>query len=263
MSITPLYEFLVKTTREVPETTTREEGGKTISETVKVTKPVSIPFMFKKPSREEREEADLQRSIWWSKFFEAGVLPHAILIKRYSDAGGILDTQDRAIQHQLMQAEQEWIRLTTLSNKTDEEKAAVDTALRRFLDLRQSFIEIQQQQAPFFENTAENKARQKLIEWLILHLVYYKPEGYLEGTDAKEHEKHEWKPFFAGDTIEEKLRSFDKMVEDENELFIKARPTFEFFATVWASSDGNVTKEEVEAFAANMKEPEEVVQSPA
>lgn len=253
MPVTPLYTFSVRSQREVPETTTREEGGKTISETVKVAKTVNIPFCFKKPSREEREEADLQRSIWWSKFFEAGVLPHALLVKKYSDAGGILDTHDRTIQDELFRAEQDWLKLSSSKAETDEEKDALDKARRRFLDLRQSFVEIQQQQAPFFENTAENKARQKLAEWLTLNLSYYKPEGYLEGTDSKEHEKHEWKPFFPGETTEEKLRAFDKMVDEQNELLAKAQPVLTFFATVWASSDGNVTKEEVEAFAETIK----------
>lgn len=251
-SFVPLYEFKVSLPKEVDQTHTRIEGegaaAKTVTEVTKVTRQVSVPVCLKRPSRVEREEADVERAVWETHFVTRGVLPSALLLKVYANHGGILSDDQKKAYHKLLAdydlADLELRRL--LINETDNKTLIEATALLK-VDLKQQIMDFQQEQAVFFNNTAESKARQKLIEWLVLHLSY--------SQEVKSDESlGEWAPLFAGKTTEDKLVSFDRLVEDESPLFAKARSMLEFLATVLASSDGTVSKEEVEAFAETLRE---------
>jgi succinate dehydrogenase flavin-adding protein (antitoxin of CptAB toxin-antitoxin module) len=251
-----LYQFSVALPKEVDQVNTRVEGegaaAKTVTETTKVTKSVNVPVCLKRPSRVEREEADVERAVWETHFITKGILPQALLLKTYANYGGILSDDQKKEYHKLLAdydlADIELRRL--LINETENKDAIEAVALRK-VDLKQSIMNFQQEQAVFFNNTAESKARQKLIEWLVLHLSYVQEVKSDESLG-------DWKPLFVGSTTEEKLVSFDQMVEDESPIFAKSRSMLEFLATVLASSDGSVSKEEVEAFAETLRNDGEV-----
>lgn len=255
-SFVPLYQFTVAIDKLVDQTTERTEGegaaAKTISETIKVTKKVNLPVCLKRPSRVEREEADVERAVWETNFITRGVLPKALLLKHYANYGGILSDEEKThftkMQADFVLVETELRRLQV--NHPDD-KTAIEAAAINLVDLRQKLLDFQQERAVFFNNTAEAKARQKLIEWLVLHLSYQQVINPDETLG-------EWVPLFAGKTTEDKLVVFDQMIEDSHEVFAKARNMLEFLATVLASSDGSVSKEEVEAFAETLKEDGEV-----
>lgn len=238
-SLTPLFEFTTPVSREVDEVATRVEDGKTITETTKVTKTVNIPFCFKKPSRTEDEEADIVRAASWYKFVDRGVIPEAMLIRKYTDAGGtmpdhyrkLLDTlqvEFFAIELELTQAE--------IEHKGNDE--VLHPLRKKYFKIREQMTEIHRSQAPFFENTAEAKAREKHTEWLVLHMSYYKPH-------QADETQGEWVPFFNGNTTEEKLVSYDKMVEAKDELLSKAQEPLKLVALFYSSSDGKITSQQV------------------
>ncbi len=244
--LTPLHEFTISLSQQVDQVTTRVEGDKTISETTKVEKPVNVPVCLKRPSRVEKEEADLERAVWETHFITKGILPQALLLKTYANYGGIL-SEGQKKDYQKMQADflLAETELRRLQVTEPESKESINTLANQMVDLREQILDFQQEQAVFFNNTAEAKARQKLIEWLVLHLSFYKPVKADESLD-------EWTPLFAGKTTDEKLASFDKMIEENSELFGKSRSMLEFLATVLASSEGPISKEDIEAFAATM-----------
>ncbi len=251
-SFVPLYQFAVSLPKEVDQVNTRIEGegaaAKTVTETTKVVRPVSVPVCLKKPSRVEREDADVERAVWETHFITRGILPQAILLKTYANYGNILsDDQKKAYHKMLADYDLLDIELRRLLSFDKENKVTIEATALAKVDLKEQIMDFQQEQAVFFKNTAESKARQKLIEWLILHLSYVQ--------DVKADESlGDWRPMFAGRTTEEKLTSFDKLIDEESPLFAKARPMLEFLATVLASSDGTVSKEEVEAFAETLRE---------
>lgn len=251
-SFVPLYEFTVVLPKEVDQVNTRIEGegaaAKTVTETTKVTKSVNIPVCLKRPSRVEREEADVERAVWETHFITRGILPHALLLKTYANYGGILsDEQVKGYRKLLADYDLADIELRRLLINETENRAQIETVALRKVDLKQQIMDFQQEQSVFYNNTAESKAREKLVEWLVLHLAY--------SQEIKPDESFgEWMPMFAGATTEEKLVSFDKLVEDESPLFAKSRSMLEFLATVLASNDGSVSKEEVEAFAETLRE---------
>ena len=234
-----LIEFTVPQDREVDETNTRVEEGKTITETVKVKRTINIPFLFKKPSRAQREDAELERAVWETKFITAGILPQALLLKTYANYGGIL-SDDQKINYRKLQADYllAEAELKRLQANDRDNKAAIEAEAIKLVTLRQDILDFQQEQSVFFENTAESKSRQKLIEWYVLHLTYWKPTK-ADGSNG------EWTPYFAGETTAAKLASFDAILDARDEIWGKARETIELMATAYAAGG----EEDAEAIA--------------
>ena len=139
-------------------------------------------------------------------------------------------------------AELELKRIQTLE---PENKEAINAVAYRIVDLRQALIDLEQEQASFFNNTAEARAQQKLIQWLVLHLSYFKP--------TKPEGESDWVLFFTGKTSEEKLACFDSMVEAKDELLNLSNNMLEFLATILASTNGNLSKEDLESFVSTLK----------
>lgn len=227
-----LYQFTVDIARDVNETDTRVEDGKTITETKKVARSVRVPFGLKIPSRMEREDIDVERSVWWSRYVEKGILPTALINKVYANNGGILDNVDQLVlneyQARFMAAE---TTLKRLEIDPVANKDALTAARLEFMKTRNEILRIQSDNAVFFQNTAEAKARQKVIEWVLLHLTYYRPIKD-DGTEG------DWMHFFEGETTEAKLAHFDTLVERNDVMWDKARDVLEFLATFCA--DGGV-----------------------
>lgn len=244
----PLYEFTVALPKEVDQTNTRVEGDKTVVETTKVTKTINVPVSFKRPSRMEKEEADVERAVWETHFITKGVLPRALLLKHYANYGGILSEDEKKgydkMQADFLLAETELRRLQV---NEPENKEAIEATALRLVDLKQQILDFQQERAVFFNNTAENMARQKLIEWYVLWLSYYKPVNPDESFG-------EWVPLFPGKNTTEKLASFDKLAEEDSPLLTKSRALLEFVGTVLANAGGAVSKEEIAEFADTLKE---------
>ena len=226
--INPLHEFTVSTIKEVDQTNTRVEDGKTITETVKVSKTINLPFCMKIPSRMENEEADIVRAVWWTKFLERGVMSEPMLIKKYTNDGGTLPQEDRTLLNDL-QAEFSAVQLELAEAEVlHKDSPDILRPLRlKFFDLREKITAIHRSQAHYFENTAEAKAREKHIEWLVLNMAYYKQYHADESLG-------EWEPFFPGKTMDEKLGVYDKMLEERNELWAKAKGMLELLATFYS-----------------------------
>ena len=242
-----LHSFTVSTERLVDQETTRVENegtpqAKTVTETTKVTKTVNLPFCMKLPSRPENEEADIVRAVWWTKFLERGIMSEPMLIKKYTNEGGTLPQEDRTLLNDL-QAEFSAVQLKLAEAEVlHKDSPDILRPLRlKFFDLREKITAIHRSQAHYFENTAESKAREKHIEWLVLNMAYYKPYNADESLG-------EWTPFFPGKTMDEKLAVYDKMLEERNELWIKAKGMLELLATFYSSSNGSVTGDEIQNF---------------
>jgi len=240
-SFKPLFEFTVNLEKEVKEINTRVEDGKTITETVLNKRAVHVPFCIKSPSRAEKEEAEIERAAWLNKYVERGLMLEAMLIKKYVDEGGTMPKEYQKkyqlLQSELIELERKMIEIEVV----DKESPELKVLREKFFQIREQMIEIQRSQSIYFEDTAEAKARLKKIEWITLHLSYYRPLN-------EAGEPGEWTPFFTGATTEDKLKSYDEKVENLDVLLSKAKAPLSFMAAALAH-DSNMTKEEVEAYA--------------
>lgn len=237
-SLRLLYDFSISINKEIDESTTREEDGKPITVISKVTKSTPVYFAFKEPSRAEREDADVERAAWWNKFVERGLMPQAELMKKYSNVGtSMSDEQKNAYRQKrvdLLKLEQELKRC--LVNEP-ENTGKSEALMLKLEELRDDITAFEREQSSFFENTAEAKAREKLVEYLILHLSYFRHDP-----------SKDWEPFFKGSNTAEKLISFDKMIEDQDELLGKSRTYLEFLAAVRASNSGPISRDSLEKY---------------
>lgn len=240
--IKPLYELTVNIEREVEETNTKVEDGKTITETVKVKRQLNMPIAFKTPSRAEREEADIERAAWVNKYHERGLMLEAMLIKKYVDEGGTLPKQYQKeyqeLQAELLDIEKKLIEAEIVEKDNPEN---IKSLRKQFFNIRERMIDIQRTQSQFFEDTAEAKARLKKVEWLTLHLSYYKP------LNKNGEPEVDWVPFFKGETTNEKMEYYDSLVQQQDEILMKAKPIFSFLATIVAH-ESEMTQEEIQSY---------------
>jgi len=241
-SIKTLYEFDVSIVREVDEVTTRQEGDKTVTETAKVKKPVKHYFAFQKPSRVQRELAEEERAIWWTRYVEKGIMPEAQLLKTYNNYGGVLSDEEK-VSYQTMQSSllvaMDDLRATQVNER--ENRAKITELADKIVDLRNRIIDFRQARDVFFDTTAESKAKGKLIEYLVLHFSWHRDD-----------ETKDWQPFFPGNTTDEKNVSRDLLEENNDELFLLARDRLLFVATIYATAQGNLNKGDIEAFEATL-----------
>lgn len=244
-NIKTLYEFSVSDVREVEEViVTDTEDGKTLTEKRKVTKTVPVYFAFKKPSRNEDALAEEERAVWWSHYVERGILPEALLLKVYSNYGGILSEEQRkyyyGLQTDLLLAMQD-LEFARINEKEDTEKHK--TLGNLVVKLRDEIFKFQQEQAVFFENTAESKSRIKHVEYLTLHMSYFR-------TD----EDKDWEPFFKGKETEEKIKSLELFEEKQDQLYLKARNELMFIASIYVGSNGSADTTTIKSFYEKNKE---------
>jgi hypothetical protein len=193
-------------------------------------------FAFKKPSRAEREDAEMEYAACVNKCLERGLMPQALLIKQYANAGGTMNDSEKG--------EFNVIRNQLLTKEGELAKALIgtDLALREqltaeLLDIREQYVRFQQSQETFFSNTAEAKARNKLIEWYVINMAYHRSD-----------ETKPWEVFFIGDKIEDKLIYLDKLEENEDALYLKSKDQLAFVAALYVSMGGNLKKEDIDAF---------------
>lgn len=220
--IKSIYAFNVNLVKEV------EENGE------RVKKITAYPFAIRKPSRSEKEEAELVRSEYLAKYIRRGVLPEAILNKTYENQGGTLNEYERAyvstLNHKLFEKTEELKMVTVEKNKDKEQEV-----LKEIIVLQQEIASVQYKQSKFYENTAEFKAKTKLIEYLFATLTYWKKA-----------EDKEWEPYFAGDSFEENLDEIEKLEDSEDELYMKMKDKALFAVSMYIHMSGNVKPQDIE-----------------
>ena len=93
MEIKKLYSFTANQETVVEETeVSKNDQGEEIKTTKKVKKQISLEFAIKKPNRVMFEDAELFYGIRLSESIKAGLLPKALVVKRFENDGGALSS---------------------------------------------------------------------------------------------------------------------------------------------------------------------------
>lgn len=232
-----LHSFIVQVATDVDKTETREENGQTITTTTKVKELVPVHFGFRKPSRAEREDAELYRVNQWSEYVKKGVLPHALLIKQYANGGGTFNDFEREEYQKHQKAYFERSQEYQLAVVQKEEEKA-KTLLSEILKTREKILELERSHVDFFENTAEAKAKIRMTEYLLLHLALWKVGD-------------KWEPYFKGDSLAAKIDHLDQLEETSDRTFALARSeltTIASIAALFIMSRDLLTKENIDKF---------------
>lgn len=230
-----LYTFSVEKTKEVDVVKTTVENGVETTTKTKDTQKVPIYFAIKKPSRTEKEEGEMVRGEYKSKYIRRGIISEAVLSKIYSDQKGFLAEAEKQYFDNLAEqfkAKQEEYQLIIATDKTSEKAKAL---LAELIDIKQKTESFIRGQNVYYEDTAEGMARTKFIEYFFSQLTYF-----------REDENKEWEPFFTGEKFEDKMVHADIREEEGEEYYFLARNKILFILAVILNSDGVVTKERIE-----------------
>lgn len=231
-----IYEFEIKKEVEVDKVETREENGTTISVTTKVKEQKPIFFAIKRPSRNEKEEGEMHRAAYFSYCVEKGIITQAALRKKYGDAGGVY-TNDEEKQYSILRIRLrdalEEYKLFSL-NEDEESKKKKDEIFNEIFSIREKIIEFENSATLFYQDTAESKARNKLVEYFILYLTYF-----------REDTSKEWSIFFKGDTVEQKLKYLSDLEDNDDKTYLLVAEKLAFVITLLLSNP-NLTKEEID-----------------
>lgn len=233
-----LFSFKVKTQEEVNvEEPSKNEKGEEIVIKRKEKKTVEKDFFIRKPNRSLHEEAELFYGVTYSQGIQAGLLPRALLIKRFSNDGGVLSELEQnkfvSLYESLFKKQNEFQRLNIKpeDQRTNEEKESYQTLLKEISTLQVEVEDFELQQQTLFNQTPEYRARNKTIFWWILNLSY------------KLNEKNEEVPIFGEGNFAEKVKKYDEISESENPAddFIKeAVQRFYLFISFWYTGKATV-----------------------
>ncbi len=189
----------------------KEESVNAAGETVTVTKKVKdkkdFEFCLQKPTRSLLDDAELFYNVTVSKGIQAGLMSAALLAKRFNNDGGVLSEKDKDEWGnkfvERVKKELTLQKLTIKENRTEEEEAQYEEALKDVATLTREMQEFEVRQQSLFDITAEARARTRTIMWWLFFLLYGK------------NEKGEWVPFFSGANLEEKQWAYDDLDDDE------------------------------------------------
>ena len=242
-----LHEFEINELVEVDETETqKDENGKEIKVTKKVSKTIPRKLAIRKPTRSMQDNGDLYFSVQVSKAIKEGVLTRAMLAKYIKNVDGILSEKEKEyftkITEDLLTKNKELEKLIYKDQKniTEEEKKKEGELIKDINSLSGELSEFQSQQSELFNNTAENIARTKTIAWWVVNLSYLK------------NEKNEWAEFFGDGDLDSKLNKYDELIENENPFFLEALQRFILYITLWYNGSASESKDFV-AFEEQLK----------
>ena len=223
-----LFDFRIKRTiKETKEESSKNEKGETVTVTKDVEVVKSQKIVLRKPNRSLFDEAELFYGVRLSEGIKAGLLTRALLSKRFSNDGGILSENEKSkyadLYLKLYDVQLEHDRLVQVGEKkrtkTQEEKLKgiqEDLAV-----IKKELTDFEMAQSSLFEQTAENRARNKTILWWTLHL------GYFSDDEDK------LTPVFSGDTYEEKLAEYDDLEESSDEFHEELLSKLLYYVSFW------------------------------
>ena len=236
-----IYDFTVPKNEEVEETdTSTNENGEEIKTTKKVNKSVDKTFVLKRPGRKLYDEAELFYGVKLSEGIKAGLLTRALLAKRFNNDGGVLsDNEKDRFADLYMKLFEKQGRLQTLENKSPDklsasEKKEKEGLIQELNSSREQIQEFEMAQASLFDQTAENRARNKTILWWVVHMSYEKVG------------KDNYIPVFGEGSYEEKISTYDELEESEEEFIEQMLNKLSYYVSFWFVTKPN-SREDLEA----------------
>ncbi len=249
-----LYEFSLtqKVQKEYEEKDKDSEGNEV---TTKKTKEENVVrnFFLKKPTRSMFDEAELYFGVKLSEGIKAGMLTRAMLAKRFDNDGGVLSDADKeqysGLYFTLFEVQNQLTRLQLIPEKerSKQEQKEYNESVRAMIGLKAEIQEFETAQASFFDQTAENRARNKTITWWVLNLAH---EIKDDGEEVL---------FFGSGSVEDKLNFYDDLEEEGDDFIDSVMKNFSYYTSFWYIGRAK-TQEEFEQLSSLEENTEELIQ---
>jgi hypothetical protein len=223
-----MFEFDIYQEKEIEKVdVSTNEKGEEVKVTSKVKTTVPVKLAIKKPTRSLFDEAELFYGVRLSEGIKAGLLTRALLAKRFNNDGGVLSDEEQKEYNELyieffnLQNEFQKLSIKEESIRTDEEKENIKAVIVKMNDARERLQKYEMAQANLFEQTAENRARNKTIMWWVLQL------SLIQGDDKK------FKELFNEGSYEEKIKRYDEIEESDSNLEKLALQKLLYLISFW------------------------------
>lgn len=220
-----LYETKVKKQVEEKVKELKEEQGQKVEITRTVKKAQLVKLAILKPHRKLFEQAEIFYAKSIADFIRQGLLPYSLVAKRYNNDGGPLSEPEKnRIEELKKEADVLESKFFEIAALTDEESAKEKgEIIKKVSKLNQMISEINNSYADIFDNTAEVKARNRIIEWWTLNLSYMEENGVL-------------KPLFGEGDYADKLLKYDDIEEKEDPFFSDSIKRLSYLISFWFSA---------------------------
>jgi nucleotide-binding universal stress UspA family protein len=232
-----LYETNVKQQAEekilVPA---KDSEGKAveISKTIKKGKPIKMALI--KPNRKLFEGAEIYYAKQLSDFIRAGLLPYSLVAKRYANDGGPLTEEEKKYLEKLKKESEELqLKFFQLVGEGEEKAQERNQLLVSINEINTQVNNIQNAYSSIYENTAEYKARDKVIEWWVLQITYIDENG--DG----------YKPLFGEGELDQKLEKYDEISDRENPFYNEVMKKSSYLVSFWFAARANLSKIDLES----------------
>ena len=230
-----LYKFNVNREKEIDESEkTKNEKGEDITVTKKVKKNFPVTFAIKKPNRRLYEDGELFFGVALSEGIKAGLLTRQLLAKRYDNDGGFMSEGDKQryaeLYKELFEKENELQKLQlNLENLSETDKInKISNVLVDTSDIRRELQDFETSRSSIFDQTAENRAKNKTLMWWVLNLAYLKDEG-----------SEKISSIFGDGSYEDRLNVYDAVEEKEESFMSEGVKKFAYFISFWYNGQIN------------------------
>lgn len=189
-------------------------------------------FSVKKPTRFDIKEADIFYSVKLNGYIKKGILTQKQVFNTYVNNGGILsdDENEEAFEAliELNKVKDELHKLS-IDNKLKEDKKEKEKIQQELLEkqklLYEMIYELELKKDAIFSNSADNMARNDLIEWWVIRLSRFKKQ-----------DEEEYRDYFEGSSYDQKLNHLCELEDSENELYSKMVKIAASVVTLWNMS---------------------------
>ena len=232
-----IYEFTVNKEEEVTEDSVeKKKDGTEVTTSKKVKKEIPHKFFLRRPTRAMTDEAELYYGVRLAEGIKAGLLTRALLEKRFENDGGTRSDDENEQYKKIIEKLQGFHKEQSKILDIDEKKRT-PTQKKRLKELdseikptRRALRDLQLVEDSLYEETAESRARNKVILWWMLHLAY---------TEEGEKENE----FFGTGDFDKKIERYDEIDEGEDFFDIVVARKFAYYVSFWFVGRPNTQKE--------------------
>lgn len=198
------FEHDYVTTTKVPEKKGKDEVLVEKKETSK------RKLFLRKPSRSMIDDSEFFQKKEYNRCVKAGILTATQVSRDINNDGGVFSEDqkkkiDKATEElkELVSRKRE---IDDKKKKTKKEEDELKEILKEIDEKLDLIEELQNLSNRVFENTAESYARNRLVNWWLVHLLFEEKDGSIE-------------PFFGNGDESEKFEKYDEYEDEENEDF--------------------------------------------
>ena len=222
-----IYEFTVDKEEVVKEETVeKKKDGTEVKTSKDVKKSVPHKYFLRRPSRAMTDDAELYYGVRLAEGIKAGLLTKALLEKRFDNDGGIRnDKQDEQYKEALATLEKLHKEQTKILEVEEKKRSAAQKKKLKEIGeemkpVRRALRDLQLKEDGLYEETAESRARNKVILWWMLHLAYSEKDG----TET---------PFFGTGSFDERLDKYDEIDEGEDLHELVVARKVAYYVSFW------------------------------